>query len=170
MLHNYYIRDNVITLRPLTADDIELIRVWRNQDHIRKSFVYQETISKEQQQKWFEKYSTLPNDLMFIIELNSSKTPVGCAALYNLNIEDAVAEFGRLLIGESIARGRGIGLNATKLLCNFGFEELNLMSIQLEVLESNLIAYNLYSKVGFIRNGNIIKNNLNLIQMILKRK
>ncbi|MFX0052752.1 MAG: GNAT family N-acetyltransferase [Candidatus Hermodarchaeota archaeon] len=44
---------------------------------------------------------------------------------------------------------KGFGTEALKLIINYGFKNLNLYSIELEVFETNLRAQTCYRKVGF---------------------
>ena len=66
---------------------------------------------------------------MFMIYYD--EIPVGTIALYNIDFENNIAEFGRLLIGNTIFRGKNIAFRATKLLCEYGFSKLNLNKINL---------------------------------------
>ncbi|MDP4145901.1 MAG: GNAT family protein [Bacillota bacterium] len=56
-------------------------------------------------------------------------------------------------IGDSECRGKGYGFEALNLTIQFGFQELNLHRIQLNVLSYNEQAIKLYEKVGFKREG-----------------
>lgn len=56
-------------------------------------------------------------------------------------------------IGDNSYRGKGIGSEALALTMEFGFEELNLHRIQLNVLSYNSPAVKLYEKLGFKREG-----------------
>ena len=47
----------------------------------------------------------------------------------SIDFENNIAEFGRLLIGNTIFRGKNIAFRATKLLCEYGFSKLNLNKI-----------------------------------------
>jgi RimJ/RimL family protein N-acetyltransferase len=154
------IAGTTIQLRQLDFGDIEMVRRWRNQDSIRKWFVYSEIITEEQQLKWWEKYSLAENDLMFIIERLDDSFPVGAVALYNITFGDK-AEFGRLMIGEPSAQGKGYAVEAAKLLTEYGLSELKLKEIYLEVFKDNAAAYNVYVKSNFTTCGS--KNGLILM-------
>lgn len=56
-------------------------------------------------------------------------------------------------IGDTLSRGKGFGSEALALTMEFGFEELNLHRIQLNVLSYNEPAIRLYEKLGFKREG-----------------
>ena len=55
-------------IRLLDKSDIERLRCWRNQDHIRKWFVHSTPIEPDQQRAWWDAYQHRPDDYMFIIE------------------------------------------------------------------------------------------------------
>jgi RimJ/RimL family protein N-acetyltransferase len=56
-----------------------------------------------------------------------------------------------IMIGVSEFRGRGLGSEATRLVCRFAFEELNMREIVLEVDPRNLAAVQAYLAAGFER-------------------
>lgn len=58
----------------------------------------------------------------------------------------------RTFIGPS-GRGRGLGTEATKLIVGYGFENLGLHRISLEVYAFNPRARRVYEKVGFVVEG-----------------
>lgn len=155
-----------ITLCEINKNDIEIIRLWRNKKNIRKCFINNEIISSKQQINWYKNYSFKNNDIMFIIKYLGK--PIGCVALYNIN--NKKAEFGRLIIGDDINRGKGLALRASYMLCKYGFNKLNLEMIYLSVFKNNKKAINLYIKLGFkiVDNDNLLKmelykNNLKMI-------
>lgn len=55
-----------------------------------------------------------------------------------------------IMIGDGRFRGMGIGTEATALVCRYGFEELGLDEIQLEVDPANEPAVRAYAAVGFV--------------------
>ncbi len=55
-----------ITLERLREEDIELVRQWRNSDPVRLNMKYQEIISPEQQQKWFNSINNLRFNYLMI--------------------------------------------------------------------------------------------------------
>ncbi|MCX7884034.1 MAG: GNAT family N-acetyltransferase [Caloramator sp.] len=163
MNHNYFfkIQEN-LKLLPITKEHLELIRNWRNNDEIRKCFINQQIITKEQQIIWYEKYLQKDNDIMFIIEYNEK--PIGTVALYNIDYTIKRAEFGRIIIGDIHVRGLGIGRRVTNSLCQFGFNVLNLNSIYLSVFKDNIYAINIYKSVGFIIEKDLEEENLYIMK------
>ena len=47
----------------------------------------------------------------------------------------------------------GLGTDAVRTLCRFGFDHLNLQRIELNVFETNPRAVRAYEKVGFVLEG-----------------
>lgn len=165
MKHNYIRQGNDgLHLRPLSEEHLEAVRIWRNQDHVRSSFIHDQVISSEQQKSWFLQYAQADDDYMFIIE-QQELGPIGAIAIYNVDPAKKEAELGRLLIGEAAANGRGYGVGATDLACRFAFEELNMHRIKLQVLENNHKAISVYLKCGFVAIDRAEANGKRLITM-----
>ena len=167
MDHNYAISSESLTIRPLRQDDIELIRLWRNHPEVKNLFFSAHEITREQQMKWFESYLTKHNDYMFIIEerQGDSFLRIGTVALYEVN--EYEAEFGRLLIGESSAKGKGYGKLITHLTCRIAFEQLAVDSVKLEVIASNEIAITTYIRNGFRIVSEMEKMGIKVLEMRL---
>jgi RimJ/RimL family protein N-acetyltransferase len=89
---------------------------------------------------------------------------VGQISLYGINWDNQTAEFGRLMIGEVQARGKGIAKEATYLLLDFGFRVMNLKEIVLEVKENNEAALAIYRTAGF----NETSREMDLVRMSIR--
>lgn len=164
------IKNDDLLLRPITCEDIEIMRVWRNQNDIRTKFLSQGIISKDQQDKWFSNYQKNDNDMTFMIEeIQLLRRPVGVVSLYDMDSENNVAEFGRLMIGDKEARGRKLGLKSTWVLVNHAFNELNINKIKLDVITENETALNIYIKCGFQLIEEVYLNNIKVYKMVLNK-
>lgn len=140
-----------VRLRLLEEGDLPLTLGWRNQDHIRKWFFYAEVLTFDQHQAWFQKYQTRDNDYVFIIEdISSGCRPVGQIAIYNIDWEKGRGEFGRLMIGDPEAAGKGFARPATQLVLSVAFGALGLEEVYLEVFANNERAIAVYQKCGFV--------------------
>lgn len=84
-----------IQLRSIEKSDIELIRSWRNSDHVRKAMFYQSFISEDEQVRWFENINTSACYLMIIID----GTPVGICNVKEIDWPNRSGEAG-VFIGE----------------------------------------------------------------------
>ena len=144
----------VVRLRPLTRDDLPLTLAWRNHDGIRKWFFRDNKLTMLQHTGWFESYLERDNDFVFVIEETAElRRPVGQVALYQIDWVARRAEYGRLIIGDQAARGRGIAQQATRLLLDYGVQTLGLDEIYLEVFAHNVPALAVYRSCGFIITG-----------------
>ncbi|WP_027086116.1 GNAT family N-acetyltransferase [Cohnella panacarvi] len=150
MNHAYVIRTERLRLRQLELSDLELVLLWRNDPAIRQWFLSSGTITWEQHRNWYARYLENGADIAFIAEdMAGLHEPVGIAALYRIDASRGTAEFGRLMVGNARAKGKGFGLEIVGAICAFGFERLGLNAIDLEVYEHNAAAIKIYEKAGF---------------------
>lgn len=168
MLHQYFKKDSPLILRPLCKDDIGLMRLWRNVDHIRKNFISNSIISSSEQKTWFDKHKVIENDFVFIIEETSIfHKKIGTISIYNFSKNGKNAEFGRFFIGEADAQGKGYGVQAVKMACHVAFKQMGIEQLLLEVFADNLPARHIYKKVGFNEYDDRMENGRKLICMEL---
>ena len=148
MKHNLKASYLNVCLRPLDKNDIENLRVWRNDKDATKYLRQIPYITPEMQAKWYENYLTQNDQITFAIdETNTLNKMVGSVSLYD--ITDTQAEFGRIQIGEKEAHGKGIGKLATIIILYIGFCKLNLTKIIATVNKQNAPACKIYFNVGF---------------------
>ena len=77
---------------------------------------------------------------------------IGTYAFDDIDWRIRSAEFG-IMIGDKTYWNRGYGTEAVRLLCQHGFNTLNLNRIFLHVFENNPRAIRAYEKAGFILEG-----------------
>jgi RimJ/RimL family protein N-acetyltransferase len=76
---------------------------------------------------------------------------IGFVALFSVTrFQTAMMAIG---IGEMEYRGKGYGNEALRLLLSYGFREMNLYRIGLNVFEYNTAAIKAYERVGFVLEG-----------------
>lgn len=143
------IRGAHIDLVEVDPVHFEQIVRWRSDPEIGQQFFFSGPYTLKGQRKWYERYRLDEKDLTFVATLKTG-FPVGMAALYDIDEEKAVAQFGRLLVGERAYRGQGIALEASQLCLDLGFRDLGLQEIYLEVFASNIPAVRLYERLGFV--------------------
>lgn len=155
-----------IRLRLLDKNDLPLTLKWRNQDDIRCWFFHSAPLQPDQHAGWFDQYCQRGDDYVFIIEeIAGGGLPVGQVSLYHIDPLTNKAEFGRLMIGEPAARGKGLAKSATQLILQVGFEHLGLDEIYLEVFSNNAAARKIYEDCGFINTG----EQQGVVRMSIKR-
>ena len=148
MKHNIEYTHKNIKLGPITPNDIEQLRLWRNDNSLTKYLSQIDYIAKEKQEDWYRK--DLENSDCYSFAISETKelnTIIGSVALYNFNKNSA--EFGRLFIGDVKARGMGYGYIVTSLCIQIAFNEFNLDEVFAYVHKQNSRALSAYKKVGF---------------------
>ena len=100
----------------------------------------------EQEAAWYDGQG--PNEVRFTIYDRATWRPLGTTALHSVDHRNRTAAFG-IHIGESDARGKGYGAEATSLTLDYAFTALGLHSVMLTVAEFNLVGQRVYEKAGF---------------------
>ena len=135
-------------LRPLTADDLEMVRTWRNSAAVAQ-YMYTDTpVSTEQQQAWFTRISLDISKEYWIISYQNR--PVGVANLYAIN-PDARSCYWAFYLGDENLRGSGIGAKVEMAVLEYVFEVRKLNKLLCEVFVSNDKVIAMHEKFGFRR-------------------
>jgi perosamine synthetase len=142
-----------VRLRGIEANDLELLREWRNKKDIRQWFFHQEPITMEQQQEWYNRYLKDDSDRMFIIENVKTHEPIGSIAIYHIDHNNKQAELGRTMIGNRKYLGKGCAREATLLLVKSVFRDLKLNRVFMEALNHNSRVIALHESCGFETEG-----------------
>ena len=105
------------------------------------------------EKKWFEQKIVQgpPEHAIFVIQSDIGD-PVGIAQLSPISFLHRNAKLG-IYIAEKNSQMKGLGSRALNELLKFGFDDLNLHKIYLEVTSTNLNAINLYTKFAFKNEG-----------------
>ena len=149
MKHNYSGTYENIYIRQLKNDDLESLRIWRNNPdntHFLRKIPY---ITQEMQTAWYKNYLNDETELIFSIEeIENIHGLVGSLALYN--IENKETEVGKILVGDPNAHGLDVCANSLKAICQIAKAELALNRIYLHVYADNIPAVKAYEKAGFV--------------------
>jgi RimJ/RimL family protein N-acetyltransferase len=143
--------DDAVHLTPIGADDLEMMRSWRNRDDIRIWFNDGRLIEAAQQQAWYRAYVENPSDVMFIVRRAADDLPVGTIAIYQIDLDAKRAAVGRLIIAEG--RGGGLGYAALFRACLAAFKGLGIETLESEVKSGNDAALRINRAVGFRPSG-----------------
>ncbi len=146
-----FIEGERICLRPIAEADFPLIVKWRNNENVKKNFIYREDFNIEGQKKWKETMIDTGKVIQFIIcEKDRDNRPVGSVYLRDIDREKGSAEYG-VFIGEDDAHGRGYGNEAAVLMTEFARKDMNLNELILRVFVHNVSAIKSYENAGFER-------------------
>ena len=146
---NMILEGKNIYLRPMTGEDTDLIVKWRNEDFVRKNFIYQKPFTREGHLNWVETMVKTGKVVQFIICTSENK-PVGSVYLRDIDETHHKAEYG-IFIGEREALSKGYGTEAAKLMIRYAFEKRKLHKLMLRVLAGNDRAKKSYENAGFVQ-------------------
>lgn len=138
-------------LRKIEYEDNVKIVNWRNKKYVNDYFLDKRELTLEIHNEWYEKMILTGKVHQFIITQDDGRE-IGTTFLKNVDYENKKAEFG-IFIGELYGYGKGYGTEATKLLCEYAFEQLKLHKVYLRVISSNERAIKSYIKSGFVVEG-----------------
>lgn len=127
------LKNKNVLLKPISINDIEQIRIWRNSKEINKYFIFRGKISKSDQIKWFRKISNSNNDFYFSIFYD--KKLIGLTEIKKINWSKMTGNAGIFIIPEY--QNGLISFKTSLLLYDFSYNKLNLSKIEIEVLEDN---------------------------------
>lgn len=149
MEHKYYGSYSNVALKPLCEEDIEHIRVWRNDADHSKYLRKIGEITPEMQKNWFLSYLKNQDEIIFgIHEQQDLNRVVGSLSLYNFS-DNGRAEIGKILIGDPAAHGRGIGRLSLIIALKIAFELLGIHEVFASVHQENTAARNNDLRIGF---------------------
>ena len=155
------VRGEKVTLRAREPGDAPLLAAWQ---------------SDPETMRWWDRvYPVLPAELLepviaaapnpsfeqvsFTIVDTASGTPIGWCGLHGAgaaakgpSAEHRNAGIG-IMIGDPAFRGGGYGTDATRTLCRFAFERMNLVRVSLVVFPGNAVARRTYERIGFVEEG-----------------
>ena len=148
MKHNLFGKYANVSLKPLSVNDIEALRLWRNNKEQTKFLKPIDEITPEMQLNWYNSYLKSPQDFIFgIFETKDLNRLVGSLSIYN--IKGNRAEIGKIQIGDSEAHGKGIGRVSLVIAMKIGFELLGLDEIYASVHQDNAAARISDLRIGF---------------------
>ena len=150
------LRAERIYLRPAERTDLPLFVRWLADAETKRHLALRSPLSQAMEQKWFEQAVERQgrDQYHFVICLIGDGRPIGAADLRELNLEDGHAAFG-IVIGEKDEWNRGYGTEALNAICDFGFGQLRLERIELDVYAPNMRAQRSYEKAGFRLEGTL---------------
>jgi RimJ/RimL family protein N-acetyltransferase len=139
-----------VYLSPISLEDAETYAAWLNDLETSRYLTLasaQVTIHGER-----ETLVALSKGHNYAIVERGSDKLLGNCGLMDIEETNRTAEIG-IFLGPSVARGKGYGTEALRLLCDYAFNVLGLRSLMLRVYDYNERAMASYRKVGFREAG-----------------
>lgn len=132
-------------LRLIGFDDIQLVRYWRNLDHVRSRMVHTDFVTYSGQQNWFKEMDH-HKTRYFIYSLDS--VDVGIATISKINKSENSFE-GGIQCGDVKYLGHWINIWACVKIYNMGFDEMKLNKSFATILNDNHAAIRLNKSLGY---------------------
>ena len=126
-----------VGLRAVEKQDLPILRDWRNIVEFRKNFREVRELSLTDQEAWLDHLQNTKhiNYMFIIVDLDTQK-PIGAAGLLYINWIIRSADFSFYIGDQDKYIGDdGIAKEAAKLLIDYGFNNLNLHKIWMELYE-----------------------------------
>jgi RimJ/RimL family protein N-acetyltransferase len=147
-----------VLLRPFRRSDISYFLKWFNDPEIVQYLDMYLPMTEMSEEKFIEELGTTRarSDVLFVIEVTDGdlNTPIGNCGLHQINSKDHSAIFG-IIIGDKDYWSKGYGVEAARLLINYGFQQLNLHRISSSAIAFNERSIKLHKKLGFREEGRL---------------
>jgi len=140
-------------LRKPESSDTEPLRIQKNDPEVAEMLGgFRTGYSRDDIADWIAFHRKCADEVLWVIA-DGNDVAVGHVGLYKIDFRVRSAEFA-IMIGAG-AQGRGLGRACSRFMLTYGFEELNLNRVYLEVLDSNERAQHLYRTLGFSEEGRL---------------
>jgi RimJ/RimL family protein N-acetyltransferase len=143
-----------VYLRPADRPDIPLFVAWFNDYATSRTLGLRAPLSVPMEEQWFERAvaDQGKTGYHFVACLLEDDRPIGTIGFFDLDLNNGSAGLG-ISIGAATDRGRGLGTDMLRALLQFGFGQLRLERIWLDVYDFNPGARRVYERVGFVEEG-----------------
>ncbi len=147
------LRGELVYLRPLEAEDADLVSGWYADDRVRR-LIGDPPMSHARRRQRYETATSGDDDTVyrFIICTLDDDVPVGRLDLFDIDRTNGHCAFG-IAIGDPALWGRGLGTDAVNAIVDFAFGELRMERVSLDTDAANLRAQAAYRKAGFVEEG-----------------
>lgn len=136
-------------IRDLEVDDIQLLRYWRNLDHVRSRLIQTELVGASGQRSWFESLDK-SSTKYFIYSLGARD--IGSASVSKINYLDKTFD-GGIFCGDQNFLKHWVNVWACIKIYDYAFFELGLETSYASILEDNDSALSLNKSLGYIYTG-----------------
>ena len=152
-----YLENNLIKLRALEPEDLDVLYRWENDTELWDIGVTLSPYSKYALREYIAKsrkdiYQS--RQLRLMITLKENGDPIGTIDLYDFDPVNSKAAIGILL--DKPFRGRGFGSQALELICGYAFDFLSLKQLYAFVPVRNIPSIKLFTRCGYQPAGTLI--------------
>lgn len=137
-----------VRLRKPEPGDVEALFAQKNDPEVASQLGgFSKGYSRADLARWIEAHNAAKDEALYVIA-DAEDRCLGHVGLYKIDHRIRSAEFA-IMIGDKRSWGAGIGRACTSWALRYGFDELALHRIYLDVLETNERARKLYESLGF---------------------
>jgi len=143
-----------VYLRPGERRDIPLFLQWMNDARTTRTLLMASPVGEALEERWFDQMLEHHgrDRWYFVICRIEDDRPVGSIDLRDVDVRNGSATLG-VVVGDPADTGHGYGSGAIRAIVAFGFDQLRLERIELEVFADNERARGLYERIGFVHEG-----------------
>lgn len=155
------IKGKSVGLRAVEKQDLPYLRDWRNLTDFRKHFREVRELSLTDQEAWFESLQKTKHiNYMFTIVDLTKNEPIGAAGLLYINWIIRSADFSFYIGKDEMYIGdNGMAKEAVQLLIDYGFNNLNLHKIWMELYEFDSQKINFFTKDFEFKKDGLLRDN-----------
>ena len=155
------IKGNLVGLRAVEKEDLGYFQNWRNNGDFRKNFREVRELSSVDQEAWHQSlYDTKNINFMFTIVDLESNLPIGAAGLLYINWIIRSADFSFYIGQDEIYVGDDEKtFEAAELIINYGFNNLNLHKIWMELYEFDSKKIDFFIKKFSFQKDGVLRDN-----------
>jgi RimJ/RimL family protein N-acetyltransferase len=145
-----------VYLRPAERDDLPPFIAWLSDARTTRTLALISPLSYALEERWFEQMLEHHGHdrWHFVICRLADDQMVGSIDLHEVDTRNGSAGLG-IVIGAPDDTGQGYGSDALRAIVGFGFGELRLNRIWLDVYDFNDRARRVYERVGFVHEGTL---------------
>lgn len=146
-----FIEGNKVNLRTIEEEDIEFLRENINRKEVRTHLTVRKPANLKQEKEFFKEVISSKDDVHLAI--CKDEEMIGIISLEENKKDIQVAELGIWIDPEH--HGNGYGTEASKLIINYGFNELNHHRIMARAHAENEGSQRIWEKLGFTKEGEL---------------
>ena len=155
------IKGKKVGLRAVEKQDLPFLRDWRNIVEFRRNFREVRELSLPDQESWFDHLQRTNhiNYMFTIVDLGSQK-PIGAAGILYINWVIRSGDFSFYIGDDNKYIGNdGIAKEAIQLLIDYGFNNLNLHKIWMELYEFDIEKLDVFTKEFNFKKDGLLRDN-----------
>lgn len=152
IMKNPFLIGERIYLRPLDEADLDRCLQWINDPEVLRALGRRFPMNRTLEKEWLAGQYKSEKHFSLAIVIKDGDQHIGNCGFNDIDYVNRKAVFG-ILIGEKDQWEKGYGPEAARLIVDYGFKQLGMHRISLEVYSHNARAQRAYKKVGFVLEG-----------------